>query len=63
MKIDFKGSQDKTAYACALGYTGTKPVKVLDGRVISHGNRDWFEFCQKLKKRARCAPQKPQLSH
>lgn len=40
--------QDKTAYCRALGYRGRRRVIVLDGRVPSHGNADWFEFCESL---------------
>jgi hypothetical protein len=39
---------DKTAYAKSLGYTGTKKVIVVDGRVTSHRGVDWFLFCEKL---------------
>ncbi len=39
---------DKTAYARSLGYTGSKPVLLDDGKVISHRKLDWFEFCHKI---------------
>lgn len=38
-----------TDYARSLGYTGVKPVVVYDGRVVSHGRKDWFEFCADLR--------------
>lgn len=40
---------DVTAYARRLGYTGEKPVIVQNGKVISHRNQCWFDFCEKLK--------------
>ena len=41
-------SVDTTGYCRALGYKGGTPVRVLDGRVITHRNANWFEFCQRL---------------
>ncbi len=41
---------DKTAYARSIGYTGRKPVFVYDGKVTSHRNADWFEFCDRCRK-------------
>lgn len=49
--MNTKTHMDKTEYARALGYTGTKPVIVSDGRVVSHRNRDWFSFCASLQKK------------
>lgn len=40
-----------TDYARSLGYTGSKPVVVYDGRVVSHGQKDWFEFCYDLRRK------------
>lgn len=40
---------DKTDYARSLGYSGTRSVLVLDGRVISHAGADWFRFCASLR--------------
>lgn len=40
---------DLTAYARALGYSGTQAVIVRDGQVISHRSRDWFAFCDSLR--------------
>ncbi len=36
--------QDRTEYARANGYTGHRKVVVSDGKVYSHGNKDWFEW-------------------
>ena len=44
-----KDVQDNTKYAKSLGYDGDKAVKVLDGKVVSHGSVDWTEFCDKLR--------------
>lgn len=44
---------DTTAYARALGYSGTRAVIVRDGRVISHRSRDWFVFCDLLRAASR----------
>ena len=46
----FKGS-DHTLYAQTLGYSGSAPVIVLDGKVISHRNKDWFLFCESLRQK------------
>jgi hypothetical protein len=43
-------NMDKTAYARSIGYTGRKPVFVYDGKVTSHRNADWFEFCDRCRK-------------
>ncbi len=45
----FPQAQDRTAYAKSNGYLGKKPVYVLDGKVISHGSVDWFEFCAGIR--------------
>lgn len=42
---------DSTIYARSLGYTGNRQVLVLDGKVISHRNQDWFAFCESLRSR------------
>lgn len=41
---------DKTAYARSAGYQGQKPVLVMDGRVVSHRSKSWFDFMGDLKK-------------
>lgn len=41
-------SADKTAYCRALGYSGDRPVIVLDGQVVSHRRADWFDFCDSI---------------
>lgn len=38
----------KTAYARSLGYTGSARVMVQDGRVISHRQITWEDFCERL---------------
>lgn len=43
-------SVDTTAYCRALGYQGKSPVRVLDGKVITHRNICWYAFCQNLPK-------------
>lgn len=40
---------DNTAYARSLGYSGSAPVLVLDGRVISHKGAEWSAFCETLR--------------
>lgn len=37
--------QDSTNYAKHYGYRGRKVI-VSDGKVITHGNKDWFEFME-----------------
>lgn len=43
---------DKTDYAIACGYTGKRRVIVQDGKIISHGNADWFEWITRVMNRA-----------
>lgn len=52
-------STDATAYAKAIGYRGSRPVVVVDGKVVSHRRQDWFEFCEKLKRNAQNRDEKP----
>jgi len=40
---------NKTAYAKSVGYTGHRPIIVCDGHVVTHGNRDWYEFLQAVR--------------
>lgn len=47
----FAQSDDLTEYARCLGYKGHRPVKVLDGKVISHRSINWFDFCVALRAR------------
>ncbi len=42
--------KDVTEFARGIGYQGKKPVIVLDGKVISHRNVDWFAFCDRCRK-------------
>lgn len=42
-------TRNVTAYAKSLGYQGCKPVLVLNGKVVSHRNKEWLEFCQCLR--------------
>jgi len=53
-------TSNKTKYATGLGYTGRKPVIVRDGRVITHGGKDWHEFMQRVRhgERQRTNPSK-----
>jgi len=39
-------------YARSIGYTGKKPVRVVDGKVISHQNQDWSTFCERLREQS-----------
>jgi hypothetical protein len=48
VRKEWQGPTDKTEYARSIGYTGTKPVIVLDGKVISHRKSNWFTFCNVL---------------
>lgn len=41
---------DKTEYAKANGYKEEKPVMVLDGRVVSHRSKSWFDFIVDARK-------------
>jgi hypothetical protein len=41
---------DKTDYARSIGYAGKRRVIVNDGRVASHGNQDWFLFCDACRR-------------
>jgi len=45
-------SRDFTGYARSLGYKGEKNVMVRDGKVVSHGGKDWITFCEGLRKSA-----------
>ena len=38
-----------TRYAQELGYTGSRPLVVSDGRILNRNEADWFEFCRKLR--------------
>jgi hypothetical protein len=40
---------DYTEYAKSNGYSGKKPVIVIDGKVASHRWKDWFEFCEQTR--------------
>ncbi|WP_321967180.1 hypothetical protein [Burkholderia cepacia] len=40
---------DRTQYAQSLGYAGARRVVVLDGRVVTHRWKDWFDFCGDLR--------------
>jgi hypothetical protein len=46
----YPGAVDKTGYAKANGYQGEKPVMVLDGRVVSHRSKCWFDFMDDVRK-------------
>jgi hypothetical protein len=48
----YPGAVDKTGYAKAVGYQGEKPVMVLDGRVVSHRSKCWFDFLDGVRKDA-----------
>ena len=39
--------RDATEFARGAGYNGRRRVIVLDGRVVSHGGADWFEWIQR----------------
>ncbi len=45
----FPQSVDVTDYAKACGYRGGRRVRVLDGKVISHLEVDWFAFLDKVR--------------
>lgn len=45
-------ASDLTSYARYIGYRGDKTVLVSDGRVVSHRNADWFDFCHRLGQQA-----------
>ena len=50
----FLQADNLTHYARASGYTGRRPVLVLDGKVISHRPAapqppDWFEFMNRVR--------------
>jgi hypothetical protein len=45
-----KFHSDNTLYARGYGYAGRKRVIVSDGKVISHGNVCWFDFCASLRR-------------
>lgn len=53
---------DVTDFARSLGYHATKRVFVLNGRVVSHRNADWFAFCNRLRRLSR-PKASPQQSH
>lgn len=40
---------DHTEYAKSIGYKGTDKVLVVDGKVVSHNNQDWLEFCDMIR--------------
>ena len=44
-----RAGSDLTCYARAIGYTASKPVRVLDGKVLSHRSACWFAFCESLR--------------
>ncbi|KVV40795.1 hypothetical protein WT27_12750 [Burkholderia territorii] len=43
-------AQDKTEYARSIGYIDNKRVVVVDGRVVTHRWKDWFEFCDACRR-------------
>lgn len=43
---------DRTQYARGLGYEDARRVVVVDGRVVTHRWKDWFEFCSDLRAKA-----------
>lgn len=51
--VEQKHAFDQTAYAASLGYEGTRAVIVMDGKVVSHGWKDWFDFCDDCRTLAR----------
>lgn len=44
-----KNTVDHTEYAKSIGYTGKEKVLVLDGKVISHDNQEWLDFCDMIR--------------
>jgi hypothetical protein len=48
VRKEWQGPTDKTVYARAIGYTDAKRVIVVDGKVTSHRNLGWFDFCERL---------------
>lgn len=49
----FPQATNLTRYAIANGYRGSRPVLVLDGKVISHRSVNWFDFCIAVRRIAR----------
>ena len=47
------GYADKTDYARRQGYTGRHRVYVSDGKVISHGHADWFQWLGHVRLRGK----------
>lgn len=48
----YPGAADVTDYAESIGYTGTKPVMVSNGRVVSHQHQEAAVFFEKCRKQA-----------
>lgn len=55
--VTAKRVEQMTEYARSLGYTGEKDIVVYDGHVVSHQNKNWFEFCDEI--RAKCSKRIP----
>jgi hypothetical protein len=51
--LELRHAHDQTAYATMIGYGGRRQVVVMDGKVVSHGWKDWFEFCEECRALAR----------
>ncbi|EPG9351868.1 hypothetical protein ACKU3Z_030280 [Pseudomonas aeruginosa] len=51
----YPNGKDKTMYSIDLGYAGKRRVIVYDGKVVSHGHQDWFEFVDRVRNKAKAA--------
>lgn len=45
--------QDMTMYCIDMGYSGRRRVIVSDGKVVSHGHQDWFQFAERIRNKAK----------
>lgn len=51
----YPNGKDMTMYCIDMGYAGKRRVIVFDGRVVSHGHQDWFQFVERIRYKAKTA--------
>jgi hypothetical protein len=51
----YPNGKDMTMYCIDMGYASRRRVIVLDGKVVSHGHQDWFQFAERIRYKAKTA--------
>lgn len=51
----YPNGKDMTMYCIDMGYVGKRRVIVSDGKVVSHGHQDWFQFAERIRYMAKTA--------